>query len=250
MPPPANPTDIIGFDENSYVQAVYIDDAASGMTVFGNVIYNIHGYATMDSGGRDNLFTNNIIVRANYATQTDCRAMTSNNITGDSWNLLQRLTYDGIHYQQEPWLSRYPLLAVIPSGYATMILGNWRRPEGCVFSCNAMWNNTGIYAEGSWGGTGGFSWYAERANNLNDTDPQFVDVANYNMNLKPTSPVNSMPCWQPIPFNSIGLLTPRGTAEISSSHADGEGSQAISGAIAAGSSMAIIVFLITATVLL
>lgn len=170
----------------------------------------------MDSGGRDNKFINNIIVKSNCATQTDCRATTCTNITGDSWNLLQRLTYDGIKYQEEPWASRYPELAVIPNDYAVMMAGNWTRPEGCYFSCNVLWENKGMLCEGSWGGTGGFGYYEEIANNLNDTDPLFVDADNLDFNLQAGSPVLSMGCWNPIPFNSIGLLTDHNAAGESS----------------------------------
>eukprot|EP00727_Mastigamoeba_balamuthi_P009374 m51a1_g5059 hypothetical protein (811) ;mRNA; r:109320-112424 len=196
--------DITGFDSTAIVQAVYVDDAGSGVAAKYNVFYSIHGHATMSSGGRDNIFTNNLFINCTAATQTDRRGTTVSNIKGSDWNLLEKLHQDGIHYQQDPWKTRYPALAAVPDDFAKVVAGNWTEPQGCVFSCNAGWRVKVWLAEDSWGGTGGFSFYKEIKNNLEDVDPLVVNERAMDFRLKPASPVLKMKCWRSIPFERIG----------------------------------------------
>lgn len=107
---------LLGLNRDSDIKGVFLDDVVSGITVFGNIFYEINGYASSNGGGRDNHFINNIFVKCQYAHKTDRRAMEKvNNEPGDSWNLLERLAKDNIQYREEPWKSRYPELAVIPN---------------------------------------------------------------------------------------------------------------------------------------
>jgi hypothetical protein len=53
--------------------AVYLDDAASGITVFGNVFYKAAAAAFI-GGGRDNLVENNVFVDCSPAVHVDARA--------------------------------------------------------------------------------------------------------------------------------------------------------------------------------
>lgn len=43
---------------------IYLDDALSGQTVYGNVLVNIPKYAIHAGGGRDNNIENNLIINA------------------------------------------------------------------------------------------------------------------------------------------------------------------------------------------
>eukprot|EP00727_Mastigamoeba_balamuthi_P011614 m51a1_g7075 hypothetical protein (857) ;mRNA; f:215216-218409 len=196
--------DIVGFDEDSYVQGIYTDDAASGISTKFNVFYNIHGHATMSSGGRDNIIRNNLFIRCSSATQTDRRGTTVNNVPGSDWNLLEKLHADGIHYQQDPWASRYPSLAAVPDSYAAIMAGNWSEPQGCVFSCNAGWRVGEWLSEGTWGGAGGFAFYKEIRDNLEDADPLVADEAAMDFRLLPASPVLRMGCWHDVRFEKMG----------------------------------------------
>ena len=58
--------------------------------------------------------------------------------------------------------------------------------------------------DGSWGGTGSYSWYADTTNNLYGKDPLFVDEANLNMALKSNSPAYTISGFKAIPFSQIG----------------------------------------------
>jgi hypothetical protein len=198
---------------------VYYDDAASGMTTFGNIFQGINGYASMSGGGRDNIFENNIMVHlANGAHSTDRRARTSNyDFNGErpnSWNLLGRLqvvyeSYENLtplDHQAEPWSVQYPQRAQIPDDWALVQDSHWLEPEGCVFSKNVVWDSPAFISEGSWGGSGASDFY-QIEDNLESQDPNFVlfvDEDNQDLNLDPQSPVWDIPGFVEIPFDQIG----------------------------------------------
>jgi hypothetical protein len=202
---------------------VYLDDAVSGMRVFGNIFYHIRGLATLSGGGRDNLTENNIIFGAEHAHGTDRRARNyANNDFGyldrpDDWNLLGRInvvyeTYyndypdvQSIDYQHGAWAAHYPNLAAIPNDWSQVDGSHWLEPEGSTFTCNDAWQIDALYSLGNMGGGDPLAWYAESENNL-EADPLFVDENNLNLALRPESPVYSqLPCFQEIPFDQIGI---------------------------------------------
>ncbi|MBN2005855.1 MAG: right-handed parallel beta-helix repeat-containing protein [Anaerolineae bacterium] len=201
---------------------VYLDDAVSGMRVFGNVFYRIRGRATFTGGGRDNLVENNIVVGAQSAHLTDRRAQvwSTTEIRSDgcpgTWNLLGRINtvfetcYSGhqetIDYQHGIWATSYPSLTVIPNDWSLIADSHWLNPEGSTFTCNSVWDVETVIFEASLGGTGALDWYAKYDNNL-EADPLFVDEANLDLALLPDSPVYSqLPCFDPIPFEQIGVM--------------------------------------------
>lgn len=201
---------------------VYLDDAASGMTVFGNIIYNVHGLGTQSGGGRDNHFENNIIVDTlRAAHSTDRRANTSNydfdaNGRPDSWNLLGRINWvfetwwagqQAIPYQDGPWATRFPELAAIPNDWGQVQAGQWRDPEGCIFAGNIVWRSGGLISVGTWGGDNATDFYTATEPNLEE-DPLFVNEAGGDLNLQAGSPAYGTAgfTFQPIPFDQIGIL--------------------------------------------
>jgi len=200
--------DVSTWFEGYGVNGVYLDDCVSGNHVFGNILYRITGLAVLNGGGRDNIVENNILARNGTGMGGDSRGLTAiNNVAGDSWNLLERLTYDGIQYQQAPWSAAYPKLALIPNDWAQISdpAQLWLYPQGCVFSRNVGFANTNFTTESNSGGTGTFDKYEAMQDNIADQDPLFVDEASLNMSLKPGSPALSIPGWQAIPFDKMGI---------------------------------------------
>jgi len=198
---------------------VYLDDALSGMTVFGNVLYGINGRATVNGGGRDNVFANNVIVDCfSGGHSADRRARSAANylFSGarpNTWNLLGRVNvvYESyqyltpIAYQSNPWASVYPTLAAMPNDWTQVEGSHWLEPEGCVFARNISWHAEPLMTEGTWGGAGAFDWYAEISPNLEEVDPLFVDEAGGDLTLQPGSPAFTMAGFLPIPFAQIGI---------------------------------------------
>jgi hypothetical protein len=189
---------------HTLVHGIYLDDSVSGISVIGNVIYAVDGIGIISGGGRDNIIENNVIAKCGTATGTDRRGTVNiNNISGDSWNLLEKIEI--YNYTEPPWSTAYPALAEIPDDYSQLGPGGWENPGGCVFSRNLGWQNAIWMEEGTWGGSGGFSYYAEIMDNIQDEDPRFVDEAKLDLRLLPDSPAYTIPGFEPIPFESIGI---------------------------------------------
>ena len=200
--------DIATWFDGYGVNGVYLDDCVSGNHVFGNVLYKISGDAILNGGGRDNIIENNVLARNGTGLYGDSRGLQAiNNVPGDSWNLLERLTYDGIQYQQAPWSESYPELSEIPNDWAQVSDPSklWLYPQGCVFSRNIGFDNGGFQAASDYGGTGTFDKYKAMDDNIENKDPMFVDEANLDMNLKPESPAFTITGFQAIPFDQIGI---------------------------------------------
>ncbi len=203
----------------TWVHGVYLDDCLSGVRVEGNIITDVIGNAIMHGGGRDHVLVNNILVRCRRGLYADARGVTWNLPTSPnkgSWEaLLKKLVTLG--YQKEPWLSRYPECAAIPNDWATILSEqHWLRPEGCRFTGNAGWKNSGwidgeieVLTRDSSGNVVtrilATDRYAQISGNLADTDPMFVDEAGGDLRLNAGSPVHQIPGWQDIPFGSIGI---------------------------------------------
>ncbi len=199
-------------DINTYfygygVHGVYLDDCVSGNAVFGNVLYRVEDHGILLGGGRDNLMENNVIARCGRGLSADSRGLTRiTNTPGDSWNLLERLSKEGIKYQQDPWAKAYPALATIPNSWAAISATGalWRYPQGCIFSRNIGYANKTWTAESNNGGTGTLNKFTEMKDNIADKDPLFTDEPKLDLSLKSTSPALKIPGFKPIPFDKIG----------------------------------------------
>ena len=85
--------------------AVYIDDAASGVTVYGNLFYRVPMGAVMIGGGRDIAVENNVMVDCFPAVHIDAR--------WDAfglWHTQMREHLEALPYRRPPWSERYPHL--------------------------------------------------------------------------------------------------------------------------------------------
>ena len=179
------------------VHAVYLDDCASGITVFGNVFYEISGRAIMCGGGRDNTIDNNVIAKCGSAHFTDRRGKVWVDKDQQSWNLLDKI--ERYNYTQPPWSERYPRLAhILDNGYEMA-----KEPEGCVIRYNAGWKNDRWLEKNCLGACGGFDFYTFK-DNIEDQDPGFVDEANLNLALRDDSRVYRIRGFERIPFEQIG----------------------------------------------
>jgi parallel beta-helix repeat protein len=197
------------------VHAIYLDDCLSGITVNGNIAYNVTGFGIEHGGGRDNLMTNNIFVNCETAVlEADSRCAGTptpvSNVAGSSWNLLAKL--EAVSYQQDPWASTFPSCAAIPDDYATVTAAGspWLEPQGCTFV-----NNLG-FSYGAWTNASAstLAAYASITGNVQGQDPLFVGEANLNLKaavsktplaLQPGSPVIALQGGNPTPFASIGI---------------------------------------------
>lgn len=191
---------------------VYLDNVMSGTIVEGCIFYDLDYNAIQHNGGRDVIMRNNIISEmGRWAVYSSSAGITRINCTpGDPDNYLERLGDDGVSYQDEPWLSAYPELAVIPNDCPTTIDLNqkWAYPEDSELVRNVFHNcahdthyrQNWIQAGAQYSITCLFRAIADNG----EGDPKFVN-APVDMNVLPGSSVESIPGWIPINFDQIGL---------------------------------------------
>ena len=105
------------------VMAVYLDDWASGFTVYGNVFYK-SGRSAMIGGGRDNTIENNVFIECSPSVHVDAR--------GTGW---ASYFFDGslpymftllkeMKYHEPPYSTRYPELLTLDQGNPALPANN------------------------------------------------------------------------------------------------------------------------------
>jgi hypothetical protein len=199
--------DIVTQQQGYGAFGVYLEDCVSGITVNGNIFFRVASAGILAGGGRDNHMTNNLFARNGRALENDRRcatwpaSKTLNDISGNSWNLMEKLKAVG--YRSTIWKAAYPECAVLPDSMTTLqIEPHWREPEGCTYTRNVGFSNRAGNQDVT--NPQAKSFYTDYSNNIDHVDPLFVDETSGNLALKPGSPVLDVPGWQPIPWDDIG----------------------------------------------
>ncbi len=173
------------------VQAIYLDDWASGATVYGNVCYKA-GRAVLIGGGRNVTVENNVFVDCTPAVHVDSRGLgwAKTYFDGTTNTLTERL--NAMPYKEPPWSTRYPELLTLYDD------------EPAVAKYNVIARN--ICVGGRWLDLhdGLNDTIVTVKDNLVDTDPHFVDAAAGNFDLRDDSPAFGLG-FKRIPVDKIGL---------------------------------------------
>jgi hypothetical protein len=180
------------------VQAIYLDDCASGISVISNIFCNIDAIGIVIGGGRDNIVTGNIIVNCGLAAvQADRRDGGWINLKKDNnFNLKEKI--EKLNYKSEIWSKKYPKLAAIfDNGYEDAKL-----PYGNEVNNNVFWNNKNNFNEARVGALKYFSI----SNNAELQKSPFlnnnVKAWKFDSKVLPVLPQGFVP----IPIAEIGLL--------------------------------------------
>lgn len=157
--------------------AVYLDDAASGITIRQNIFYKA-GRAAFIGGGRDNRVEHNIFVDCPASVHVDARGVgwMKYHVEGNG-TLPTRLK--AMPYKSSPWRERYPELLTILDDDPGLPKGNIVRMN---ISFGGKWLNVEKKALP----------LIRFEDNLVDQDPRFVDLKNLDFRLKPDSPALKM----------------------------------------------------------
>lgn len=113
------------------VMAIYLDDWASGTTIFGNVFYKA-GRSIMIGGGRDNLVENNIVIDGQPAMHVDARGIgwAKYYFDGRDSTLFKRLA--AVDPDVPPYSVKYPSLTRVLQDHPELPVGNcFVRNVGC-----------------------------------------------------------------------------------------------------------------------
>jgi hypothetical protein len=173
-------------------QVVYLDDAASGTLVYGNVIYEAYR-AMLIGGGRDNRIENNVIVDCVVSIHVDNRGMNWMASTVNPGGIMpERL--EAVPYKKGVWARRYPELVHVLDDEPAI-------PKGNVIRRNVIVRSSEMNLAPE------VRRYGIIEDNLfTDKDPGFVDAARMDLRLKPRAAVfRRLKGFRPIPFEKIGL---------------------------------------------
>jgi hypothetical protein len=171
--------------------AVYHDDGACGMEVFGNVFYKPGKIPVLIGGGMDNPYTNNIFIEAELGIHVDNRNQNwASGILAEGGIYDQRLKM--VRFQEPPYSDRYPNL----SGY-------WEDdpslPKRNPVSKNIFYKVKRPYRYNK-------DWMPFMEDNwITDENPGFVDEEVMDFSLMESSPAfEKIPGFKMIPFEDIG----------------------------------------------
>jgi len=171
--------------------AVYLDDAASGQLIYGNLFVRA-SRAAFIGGGRDNIVENNVFVECEPSVHIDARALgwaKDYAVKGGSWRMYEKL--DAINHDEPPYSEAYPNLATILENEPAKPLGNIVRRN---VSVGGEWLNLqGVDEE----------WVTFKDNWVG-ADPGFVNPDEGDYRFKEDSPVGDIG-FEPIPYDRIGL---------------------------------------------
>ena len=177
------------------VQAIYLDDAASGTTVCGNVIVEVQRGMHI-GGGRDNIIENNLIVGCQQALSFDARGLGWMKYHVEPGGALYE-SLKQVPYQDEPWVNCYPNLVDILDDEPGAPKYNTVRNNAMVDSGPAK-----IAEPVAEHGT-------VEHNVVIRGDPGFVDQEGMNYRLREDAQVyRQLPGFEPIPFDEIGPRDP------------------------------------------
>lgn len=195
---------------NRMNMGIYCDDASTGVTVYGNVFYDLkvnHG-VLFSNGGWDLKMKNNIIIEpisnsfvisAAFYTWAKPQAAQFYGENG----LLRKRLLEAVKFNEPPYSTRYPSL--LPYFDPIVEGKEWQgmRSRGNEFSENVIIGGP-EHPVKLMGGE--FATATEKNNYSTKEDPGFVDMKNGNFMLKPNSIVfEKIPGFQPVPFDKMGL---------------------------------------------
>lgn len=171
--------------------AVYHDDGACGMQVYGNIFYKAATVAAFIGGGQDNTYTNNIFIDQKYASHIDDRLTSWAKAVLEPGGLFrQRLAL--VNYQRPPYSTRYPQLVGYFENEPAM-------PKRNVFTNNLL-VNVGKRTEGR-----AVLLPFAPENMEVDHDPGFVNYKKEDFRLRKDAAVwKELPGFKQIPVEKIG----------------------------------------------
>ena len=174
--------------------AVYLDDAASGIQIVGN-IFNRAGRAAFIGGGRDNVVDNNIFVDCEPSVHIDDRGVCwmHETIAGIMPKRLQAMPY-----RESPWKERYPQLL-------TLLEDEPGKPKYNIVRHNISWGGKWLNAAELAKSLTSFEKNLIDIDPLFSGDPRSADATARDFSLRPESPALKLG-FKPIPVEKIGLL--------------------------------------------
>ncbi len=172
--------------------AVYLDDCASGITIYGNIFYKLK-FGAFVGGGRENRVENNVFVACDPAIHVDARGTDPRQVWQDMVYVQMKPKVEAMKVMEAPYATRYPAIGGVlpylarPGGVP---------PEGNVIRRNLIQGHGLAIREPA------RPWVTDVGENVTVDDPQFFNPATGTYRA-PTG-VN----FAPIPVERIGPRKP------------------------------------------
>ena len=175
--------------------AIYHDDGACGMEVYGCIFNNVSSAPVLIGGGQDITYRNNIFMNLPYAIQIDNRLQIWQSYS--KW-LKPNGEYDtkfkAVNYTQPPYSTAYPEL-----------LEYWENnpalPKRNIITNNIFYNVNHLVK-------GNPAFLVLKDNFETKNNPGFKDIKSPMKGLNYKSVRNNLPNFTPIPFEEIGCSLP------------------------------------------
>lgn len=175
--------------------AIYHDDGACGMEVYGCIFNNVSSAPVLIGGGQDITYKNNIFMNLPYAIQIDNRLQIWQSYS--KW-LKPNGEYDtkfkAVNYTQPPYSTAYPEL-----------LEYWENnpalPKRNIITNNIFYNVNHLVK-------GNPAFLVLKDNFETKNNPGFKDIKSPMKGLNYKSVRNNLPNFTPIPFEEIGCSLP------------------------------------------
>ncbi|QOD62430.1 right-handed parallel beta-helix repeat-containing protein [Polaribacter haliotis] len=179
-------------DGEHATSAVYHDDGACGMEVFGNIFYKPGSLPILIGGGMDNPYTNNIFVDMNLAVHIDNRLQNWSKGTLDKGAVYDK-RLQAVNFKNPPYSVAYPNLAKYWEDNPAL-------PKRNTFSKNIFYKVKKVH-------NGKEEWMPFLDDNwITDENPGFVNEEAQNFNLKKDAKAfEKIPGFKNIPFDKIGV---------------------------------------------
>ena len=179
----------------AHALGIYLDDADSGDTLEGNLMYRM-GTGAAIGGGHDNILRNNVAIECPGGFGVDARGV-GRKYDQDSGMLRD---YQKLNPVAAPWSTRFPSLP-------TLLQNNPALPFGCVLERNIVIGTT--KAAELRGKPEHFNVVTLRDNAvLTMDDMRFTDAIKLDFRMAPNAPAfQKVPGFTAIPFQQMGLQT-------------------------------------------
>ncbi|NLO73519.1 MAG: right-handed parallel beta-helix repeat-containing protein [candidate division WS1 bacterium] len=187
---------------NYQVMGIYLDDCASGIEVYGNVLYRA-GSAVHLGGGREVTIANNVFVDCYSSVHVDARGASPHPQWRNMVYNLMAPKLEALHAFEPPYSERYPELLDLEPYHAP-----GAPQEGIPPANDVVIHNLSV--GGRWLSA---SWLppepgaVEFRDNLVDEDPHFIAPERLDFRLREDSPAFALG-FKPIPFEKIGIQPP------------------------------------------
>ena len=175
--------------------AIYHDDGACGMEVYGCIFNNISSAPVLIGGGQDITYRNNIFMNLPYAIQIDNRLQIWQSYS--KWlepNGEYEVKFKAVNYTQPPYSDAYPELL-------TYWNNNPALPQRNLIINNIFYNVNNLIK-------GNTSFLVLKDNYETKNNPGFKDIDSPIKGLNYKSIKNNLPNFTPIPLEKIGCNLP------------------------------------------